>query len=62
MHLCDLANFSAEALSRASLARPEALFGPMEEVRGYGRAWCLTAVDALLEQSSVAPRRKPENH
>eukprot|EP00435_Cladocopium_sp_Y103_P011666 s1008_g3.t1 len=57
MHLCDLSHWDAAALERgALLARPEPLLGPPQPATGIGRAWCLTAVDTLVEQSSVVVR------
>ena len=57
MHQIDLSCFvSAFACASAHLARPEPLVGPAEPPTAHGRAWCLTAVDTMVEQSSVVVR------
>ncbi|CAE7748294.1 unnamed protein product [Symbiodinium sp. CCMP2592] len=57
MHQLDLSCFvPAMACASAHLARPEPLVGPAEPPTAYGRAWCLTAVDTVVEQSSVVVR------
>ena len=57
MHQIDLSCFvSAMACASAHLARPEPLVGPAEPPTAHGRAWCLTAVDTVVEQSSVVVR------
>ena len=51
----DLSHWDIGALATCALARPEPLLGPVEPASAIGRAWCLTAVDTLVEQSSVVP-------
>ncbi|CAE8587621.1 unnamed protein product [Polarella glacialis] len=57
LHQVDLACFASDEVCALSyLARPEPLIGPAEVPAAHGRAWCLTAVDTLVEQSSVVVR------